>query len=275
MLPQFIVLGPRKTGSSWLHACLAEHPQICVPRRVKEIYFFDDHFDRGVGWYEAYFEDCEPGRVPGEVSATYFSHPLAPERVASVCPDARLAANLRNPIDRAWSMYLHRWRKGDTAAPLREAVRDCPEILSEGLYAAQLRLWQGRFAPEALSICIYEDFTARRAERLAQLYRFIGVDDGFEPAALNERVNETVAPRNRMVARVGVGVVRALHRVGLHEVVDVAKSLGAKKLAFRDEPMAMAMSGEDRAWLADYYARDVAETSELLGRDLTALWLDR
>lgn len=274
MLPQFIVLGPRKTGSSWLHACLSEHPQICVPGRVKEIYFFDDHFDRGVGWYEAYFADCDPGLVVGEVSATYYSHPLAPERIAAICPDAKLIANLRNPITRAWSMYLHRWRKGDTAAPLREAVRDCPEILSEGLYADQLRLWQARFGPEALAVCIYEDFTANRAERLADLYRFIGVDDRFEPDALNERVNETVAPRNRLVARVGVAVVRGLHRAGLHEVVDAAKSMGAKKLAFREEPMALAISAEDRAWLADYYADDVAQTSKLLGRDLTAAWLN-
>lgn len=274
MLPQFIVLGPRKTGSSWLHACLSEHPQICVPTRVKEIYFFDDHFDRGVGWYESYFDDCASDRVVGEVSATYFSHPLAPERIAAVCPDAKLVANLRNPITRAWSMYLHRWRKGDTSAPLREAAGDCPEILSEGLYASQLRLWRDRFAPEALNICIYEDFSAARAARLADLYRFIGVDERFEPAALDQRVNETVAPRNRAIARVGVAVVRGLHRAGLHEVVDAAKSLGAKKLAFRQEPMALTMSAEDRAWLADYYAEDVAETSTLLGRDLAAMWLN-
>jgi hypothetical protein len=274
MLPQFIVLGPRKTGSSWLHACLAEHPGICMPGRVKEIFFFDEHFERGTGWYEAYFEDCDPARVVGEVSATYFSHPLAPERIAAVCPNARLAAHLRNPIDRARSMYLHRRAKGDTGSPLREAVEAWPEILSEGLYAAQLRRWRERFAPEVLRIGVYEDFTADPARGLAQLYRFVGVDDGFQPGALHERVNETSAPRNRLVARVGVAVARGLHRAGLHEAVNAAKALGAKKLAFHEAPMTLAMSGEDRAWLADYYDADVAETSELLGRDLKALWLD-
>jgi hypothetical protein len=275
MLPHFIVLGPRKTGSSWLHECLGEHPQICLPRRVKEIFFFDRHFDRGVGWYERYFADCAPSKVIGEVSATYFSHPDAPRRLTGVCPQARLVATLRNPVERAWSMYLHLLGKGDTAAPLFEAARAHPEILDEGLYADQLRRWREHAVPDALMVAIYEDMADDPAAFVSAIYRFVGVDDGFRPQALHRRVNESEAPRSRMLARLSVGIARGLHRAGLHEVVGAAKALGAKKVAFREgERLELAMSPQDRARLADYYAADVAATSKLLGRDLTAAWLN-
>ena len=275
MLPSFIVLGPRKTGSSWLHACLGEHPRICLPGRVKEIFFFDRHFDRGVGWYERYFADCEAGSIVGEVSATYFSHPEAPARLAGVCPDARLVATLRNPVERAWSMYLHLRAKADTAAPLFEAADAHPEILSEGLYAQQLARWREHTAPDALTVNVYEDMTRDPAGAIAALYRFVGADDGFHPEALTQRVNESETPRSRSLAKLGVGIARGLHRAGLHEVVTAGKALGAKRVAFRSgERLDLAMTPQDRARLADYYGADVAATSKLLGRDLTAAWLN-
>src|SRR4051812_27017228 len=111
-LPDFIGIGALKAGTTYLDALLRTHPDICMPTVLKEVQFFTQHYERGPDWYADQF-DCGATAMRGEISPQYLVHPLAPERMAKVLPDARLVLSVREPIERTYSQYKHYIR--DTA----------------------------------------------------------------------------------------------------------------------------------------------------------------
>ena len=179
-LPNFLILGAQKAGTTALYAYLREHPSIAGPP-WKEVSFFDRHYARGAGWYRGNFPNrlylrrlqARTGAVPlvGEASPSYLFHPAGPERVASLVPEARLVALVRNPIDRALSHYHHVVALGRESLSFDDALAaeesrmqgelqkmDDPRYFSyawwnytyasRGLYAEQLERWLERFPRE-------------------------------------------------------------------------------------------------------------------------------
>ena len=107
-LPDFVIIGAQKAGTTSLWRYLVEHPQIVGPTE-KEIHFFDARFDRGARWYRARFPlraSLRRGaRLTFEASPYYLAHPFVPARVRAMLPDAKLVVLLRDPVERAWSHY--------------------------------------------------------------------------------------------------------------------------------------------------------------------------
>jgi hypothetical protein len=269
-LPHFIVAGARRCGTTWLHRCLGEHSGIALPAATKELFFFDRNWERGTAWYERYFDACPPGRIVGEVSPSYFHAPLAPERIASLLPDAKLVFILRNPLERVISLYHHMRVSGDLTVELPEALATNAELVDEGFYARHLERFRATFPPEHILVLIQED-VAR--DGLAPLFAFLGVQQDFEPPSLNERVNERREPRARLPALAAVRLSRALHHSGLHHVVTAAKALGADRLFVRRRSLAGAGV---TAGIADrvhaLYDADTDRLGQILGRDLRQVW---
>ncbi len=105
-LPDFIILGAQRAGTSSLYYYLSQHPQI-LPAVRKELHFFDDHYRRGLGWYRSQFPTRGArGTITGEATPYYLSHPHAPARIQRLLPQARLIVLLRNPVERAISHYF-------------------------------------------------------------------------------------------------------------------------------------------------------------------------
>src|SRR3712207_6690007 len=103
-LPDFVIIGTQRGGTTSLYHYLSKHPEV-LPALRKEIHFFDLNFDRGLDWYLAHFaRQDQPGLV-GEASPLYMFHRDVPERVRRVLPNAKFIALLRNPVDRAYSQY--------------------------------------------------------------------------------------------------------------------------------------------------------------------------
>ena len=99
----FFVVGPPRTGTSWLHEVLRRHTNL--PGPTKETRFFDLHFQRGVKWYRGHFPNLRPDRLSGEVAPTYFASPDARRRIAQTVPTAKLIFIFRNPVQRVVSLY--------------------------------------------------------------------------------------------------------------------------------------------------------------------------
>jgi len=117
LLPDFLVIGAQKCGTSTLHAALAQHP--CITScKVKEPSFFDIKYERGLKWYKAHFPTLlrkawhlvTSDRVflTFESTVSYIYHPHAPKRIAHHLPNSKLIVMLRNPVDRAYSEYWYR-----------------------------------------------------------------------------------------------------------------------------------------------------------------------
>ncbi|GAB4148985.1 MAG: hypothetical protein Fur0021_09550 [Candidatus Promineifilaceae bacterium] len=213
--PDFVIIGGQRCGTTSLYDYLTQHREI-VPAARKEIHYFDNHYDRGAAWYRAFFYRAAVRRVfgpclTGEATPYYLFHPHAAARLAANVPAARLIVMLRNPIDRAYSHYLHEVRLGQetlpfAAAAAREAERVQTTVdalqppgahdlahqhftyLSRGLYAAQLRTWQRYFAREQMLIIISESFFTQPGQALAKCLAFLGVQDtNWQPLHFEKR----------------------------------------------------------------------------------------
>src|SRR3954468_5620489 len=120
-LPDFVVAGAAKGGTTSLFYYLKPHPQVWMPE-AKELHFFSNHFDRGIDWLRAQFVGAGADDVVGEMTPEYLEHPYAAERMASVIPDAKIVAILRHPVERAYSHYQMQCAKFSAEEPFTDVL---------------------------------------------------------------------------------------------------------------------------------------------------------
>lgn len=239
-LPDFLILGAQKAGTTALYAYLRWHPQITGPS-FKEVSFFDRHYARGERWYRAHMPVRRSGIV-GEASPSYLFHPSAPERVARMLPGARLIALLRNPVDRAFSHYQHEVALGREELPFEDALaREDERMVGEvermlrdpayfsyawwnytyaarGRYAEQLERWFGSFPSEQLLVLLTDELAADTGATYERVLEFLGVDArgldsyprifereyaGMDPATRSQLEDEFAGPNRRLAALLG------------------------------------------------------------------------
>ena len=196
-LPDFLVIGAQKAGTTALYAYLRWHPAIGGPF-WKEVSFFDRHWAKGEDWYRGQFPLRRGGRLLGEASPSYVFHPLAPERVRAVVPDVRLIVLLREPGDRAYSHYQHEVALGRETLSFEDALeaeegrlrgeveRICadPRAFSRewwghtysarGHYADQLERWLELFPREQLLAVTTDELGTRPEETYSSVLAHLG-----------------------------------------------------------------------------------------------------
>jgi len=182
-LPSFLVCGIQKGGTTALHAYLQSHPDVFCPER-KELNFFDQHWDEGLPWYEAFFQgapDSRLGGAIGEASPHYMRSPRAMERIARTLPDAKLLFILRDPVQRAYSNYTYNLGRGQQdpqqSFPAAIATDDGRErYLDKGFYLRDLEACAERVGRESMLVLFQEDLRDAPETVLARAFEFIGVD---------------------------------------------------------------------------------------------------
>ena len=294
-LPNFLVIGTGRAGTTSLYHYLAQHPQIFMSP-VKEPKFFalEGHsLDfRGPGderiraettttlsAYRQLFDGVRDEIAVGEASTLYLSHETAPDAIARYVPDVRLIALLRDPAARAHSAFQHLTRDGwEPLAEFEEALRDEPRRIAEGwyyfwyyrdrgFYGRDLGRYYQRFDPDRIRVYLYEDFSRDPFVVLADIFRFLGVAAGFRP---------DVAARHNPSGRArSARLQRFLSR--RHPLKEAAKALVPERLGHRLisllQPANLASDAlrpETRAWLVDGYREDSRRLETLIGRDLSA-----
>lgn len=207
-LPDFIIIGAPKCGTSSLYYYLSQHPQI-KPCIKKEINFFNggkdpniDAYAEGLNWYRAFFP-LNLGRqqrfLTGEASTLYMFNPLVPERIHKHLPDIKLIALLRNPVTRAHSQYFHELRKGREnlsmmdaflaeenriSKALKENDYRSPDLLNysylkKGLYAEQLERYFQYFSRDQVFVLQSEFFFRKTNEAMKLVWNFLDVEQNF------------------------------------------------------------------------------------------------
>jgi hypothetical protein len=196
-LPDFLILGAQKAGTTALYAYLRWHPALTGPA-WKEVSYFDRHYRRGARWYRGHFPLRPGDRVVGEASPGYLFHPLAPSRVKATVPEARLIALLRDPVDRALSHYHHEVALGREPLTFEQAIEAEPErtrgeeerlsrepdyfshtwwdytYLARGRYAEQLERWLAVFPREQLLVLASDELAAEPGQTFARVLEFLG-----------------------------------------------------------------------------------------------------
>ncbi len=210
-LPDFVIIGAQRCGTTSLYRYLCQHPQV-RPARRKETHFFDFQFERGPWWYRAHFplhlQGSRPGDangfITGEATPAYLLHPLAPERMKAIIPATRLVVVLRDPAKRAWSHYTMARGKGVETRSFGEVIRAETDWAGEemrktrdnrdyyswdlhrrsyvtrGIYVDQLLRWWAHFPREQLLILSSEEFFDTPAPVLARICEHLRIP-GFAP----------------------------------------------------------------------------------------------
>jgi len=273
--PDFIGLGAQKAGTSWIYACLYEHPQIYAP--VKEIHFFsrERNWQKGFVWYEKFFEDCPPGAKTGEFSTSYFCDPHTPERISKRYPEVKLIVSLRNPIDRAYSNYINDIIAGKLSprTPFDEALQRHPEYLEQGHYMRFLERYLRHFTREQILILIYEDSLRDPHNFIRSIYQFIEIDDSFVPSMLFRKVNPGRIPRLVWFDQLIDKLSKLIQRKGLQQLWWLAKQagIGHRLRAMNTRGLKRTreeLNSSDRERLFVLFEKDVEALERVLGRKL-------
>jgi hypothetical protein len=298
LLPNFLVIGAAKAGTTSLYDYLRQHPEVFVPT-VKEPRFFaydgrplpaggpgrdwiHDATVTDLASYEALFDEAGGAKARGEASPLYLYSAHAATRIAARVPGARLVAILRDPADRAFSHYLHLRRDrlepcssfADALARERKRIEDDWDwsfhYRALGFYNEQLARYAMLFPPGALHIELYEDLAADPAGVARRVFTFLGVDPEFVPD-VRARLNPGGVPREgagwRMATRYDHPVRRALRPLLPHRLrLVLLARLRARSL---ERP---TLDPDVRADLVAGYREDIERLQARLDRDLSA-WL--
>jgi|APTNR8051073442_1049403.scaffolds.fasta_scaffold14599_2 hypothetical protein len=294
-LPNFVVIGAQKSASTFLRACLNDHPDIYVP--YEEIPFFEspDYDETSIAALEALFEG-KPQRFLGIKRPSYLARREVAARLQRHVPEARLLAVLRNPVDRAVSAYFH-YINGGVIPPLdietglrlilddssfRSQYQRSSEIIDFGLYENHLRNYEFFLDQNRLLILLHDDISKDALSSVQQTYKFIGASDTFVPASLHSRPMKVTynltrlkflnnrhkymtvynatrtrrhAKRMTMFDYAAAGLILGVDRLLLSKILDNRKPAISKDLQHR---------------LLARFENDMTALEALTGRDLAA-----
>jgi len=265
-LPNLIVIGAQKCGTSGLHYYLSLHPEISVSR-PKELNFFigERNWPKGVDWYRSHFDPN--AKVRSEASPNYTAYPQhleVPERMHSVVPDAKLLYMVRDPIDRIAAHWVHNYAKRREKGDLRTTLMHAnTSYLTRSHYYAQLQRFLRLYPREQVIVIEQEELRNQRLETLRRVFEFVGVDSGFSHPGFAAQRHRTARKRR------GTPITRMLDRLDRRRGTVSARR--ARALAGAIFPFGRSIKVPDvRGALPPETLRSLRDDAERL-RELTGL----
>lgn len=294
--PDFLIIGAPKAGTTALHAALAQHPQVFSTTPKEPKYWLcddapppawsgpgDKHSQQEWFWrrrdYERLFEPARPDQVRGESTAFYLWNTGAHRRIGEALPEVRLIALLRDPIDRAYSNWMHLWCDGlEPVADFEEAFALQDQRVEDGWapfwryadlgrYGEQLEHLYRYVDPARVLVLRYRELVDEPTATLDRACRFLGIDEGVVDSVPRDNLRNFVEPGLR--SDVLGPVVRAGARVGQFAPPEVWRRASAPlvrrlQAGGGHRPK---LSAEARERLVPHFADDVALLSRLTGQD--------
>ena len=299
-LPDFLIIGAPKAGSTALHAALARHPALYMSE-VKEPKFFltdgppparggpgDVQTYREHVWrrsdYEALFDAAPAGTLRGESTPLYLHDPAAHRRIRALIPRARLIVVLRDPVERAHSNWTHMWSAG--LEPVGDVVSACAEeqrrveagwasfwqYVGLGRYGEQLEHLYTQFPAEQVLILRYVTLVDAPAETLDRICRFLGVAPGIISAVPRENV--TAHPDQTLRYHAVSRALRTASAAGkfLPGTSGTVLTDPLERMLQRSAPPRKPITWQEREALLPYFEADIGRLERLTGDDFSD-WL--
>jgi hypothetical protein len=295
-LPNFLIVGAAKAGTSSLHYYLKQHPQIYMSS-LKEPKFFafegEDLDFQGpasnnikkfsvttLEQYQQLFAGVTDEIAIGEASPIYFEHPKAAQRIKSYLPDVKIIAVIRHPAERAFSAFSHLVREGYETLSFEEALQKETERINQkwiplfyyqqiGFYYTHLKRYFELFEREQIKIYLYEELATNSIDVIQDIFDFLNVERDFIPDLTQKNVSGI--PRSRLLYDLFTKnnfikdyfkpfFSSKLRRKIYHTVT--TKTLKPKPI----------LELETKSNLIEIYRKDIINLQDLIQRDLSA-WL--
>jgi Sulfotransferase domain len=270
-LPSFFIVGPPRTGTSWLYEVLKE--RVSLPLLSKETRFFDKHFDRGIRWYTAHYAAGKMPEPSGEIAPTYFASASARERIAQIIPNAKIVCIFRNPVERVISLYRLKRAYGMIPWRLEEAISKDPELVESSKYATHLKSWQFKFGSDRVLATVYEDLRENPQRFMDKLMAFIGMQRfpllSSEVLPVHDSVLLT-EPRSYLRTHSAMILADQLKARRLDRVVSIFRKSPFVKLLLSGGPAFHQLSRDFVVNLYEQFRPEVEKLEAILNRDLSA-----
>lgn len=273
--PNFLFIGPDKAGSTWLYETLKRHKQVFLSP-VKELFFFDRYYDKGLDWYTQYFRDAqEQHRVIGEICHDYLFSPLACHRIARDIPSVKLMVCLREPRERAFSQYLHMVKHGLVTCDFETALKECDILIDNSRYAKHLSRYLEHFKRDQILVAVFDDLAADPQRYFDNLCDFLGLERTALSSELKKKVLPAAKPRLPHVAKFARGIGWQMRRLGMPGAVGkIKESAMLSRLLYRayDPKEKPQMSSRASEYLHAVFSPEVQRLDVMLGAALGDRW---
>ncbi len=300
LIPDFLIIGAGKCGTTSLDKYLKQHPEIFIPaRKEPNFYGYENtsidsfggdadeirHFTTSITTFDKYiqlFTSARANQVKGETSNTYMYHPQAPERIRYYNRQMKLIAILRQPANRLYSRYLHLVR--DNRAPTGNFA-DCldqatiwwrrNDLIREGFYYRNLSPFYKLFPKKNIRVYLYEDLNQNPESVLADIFGFLGVDTSFQPD-FSVRYNQSGIVKNKFLDRLygQEGIVNKTAKAILPESIlhkmknNIVIQRAVNDLRSRNLKRPRMDHEIKRSLTLDVYGDDIRKLQSLIGKDL-------
>ena len=267
-LPNLVVIGAQKCGTSGLHYYLSLHPEISMSR-PKELNFFieERNWPRGLDWYRRHFDPA--ARVRGESSPNYTAYPQhegVPERMHDLLPEARLIYLVRDPLERIAAHWVHNYAKRRERGTLRETLtHPQTSYIERSRYHMQIERFLRFYDRERVLVIEQNDLRGEREATLRSVFEFAGVDPEFTHPRFSDERHQT--SRKMRSSRLAIRLERASRSRG-GKLLPSSLWLGLDALLPLRRPIdrpdvRAALGAEDLELLRS----DAERLRELTGRD--------
>lgn len=285
MLPNFIIVGAPKAGTTSLYHYLSEHPQVFMSN-PKEVNFFsreeieeqglyyNDFKVKNLDEYKKLFTDAENAKAIGEGSVSYLFYPNTPRKIKDILPDAKIIMLLREPVERGYSHYLMDYRLGLVSLSYDEIVKKSThhkhahlyyqQYVELGLYYEQVKRYLDLFGSEQVKIYFQEDLRQDTEKIILNLYDFLEIDRSVMPNIEREH-NAFSMPKSNLVHRLYSSyfirtIFSFIFSDGIKEKIKNT-FFETKKKPKLDETL--------KQQLLEIYRPDIQKLEQLIGRDLS------
>lgn len=283
-LPNFIIGGALKCGTTSLFYQLDQHPEVFMCKPKEPRYFLYEIFQaehndgsslrfpaKTLEEYAALFEGSVGHKAIGEASVHYFRWPEVAQKIKDTIPDVKMIFMLRNPIERAYSHYLHDVRTGFEKRPIEEGLATTEGRVELGRYAERLGPWLATIGPKQTKIILFDDFVKDGLNVFADVCRFLDIDDSITPDLSVHNKGGTV--KNLRLSVFLTKLRSFLQRKKIIPLIPRPIRSAYTKIRHQNLEKAPPIPPATVHQLIDYYKDDIKRLETLIDRDLSA-WLD-
>lgn len=282
MLPNLLIIGAQKSGTTTFNHVLKQHPEIFSSKR-KECHFFDSLYIKGMSWYEkTYFSCINNEKYVMDATPNYMTNSIYMERIYDELGiDIKLIIMLRNPVDRIYSHYMMQYAKGYESKCFIETVKKDIKrkktkrrYYENGLYGSQLEYIYDLFPGINIKIIWFEDYIKSMSNTADEVWEFLGLS--------NYNIDESKIKLDKLMKRIPllVNIVKILRIKDIisffpiHIRYYLNRYLN-KFLRKTNKPLIIEkMTSEERSFLIALYKDDIIKLSKITKKDLSH-WLNR
>ena len=267
--------GVSKSATTWIYQCLKEHPELHLPDS-DSLRYYDLKYHNGTKWYESFFSNPDSEKIIIDPSPTYLRSPVAIERIISEHPDAKFILSLRHPIDRAYSQYWHEAKGGQIRYPFSDVTHRFmlySWIIEHGFYATHLSQLLKHVDIGRVHVILFDDLKQDPQKVIMSIFDFLGVDNKFEPSAINKKVNVAGSKSNMAVNMTkNIGQIKLFNKLkktiksllGINNLGQITERIISNKNSYNK-----GIDPETRSELLKIYLPEIEKLEVILNCDLS------